>query len=284
MTTAVTLAPDRGIANDVIERQNVEQELSRILESICFRKCAQLSRFLRFAVNEALAGSNGVSKETLIGVEIFGRTPDYDPSIDPVVRVEARRLRKKLAEYYQSEGREHALRIELPKGSYLPVFEKQPGGVPAPRTIAVLPFADHSADQTLTALSDGLTTRLIARLASESGLRLVSIISVFRFKHRAADPRVLGNELNAELLLEGSLRRAGRLFRCDTQLISSADGLHLWAGSFDCGSRNLFAVEDAFATSIAAGVSGLLRRPQAKAAAENLENPLPNAPGSVPCH
>ena len=260
MTTAVTLAQARGISSDVIERESVEQELARVLESNCFRKCVQLSRFLRYAVNEALAGSNGGSKETLIAVEIFGRRPDYDPAIDPVVRVEARRLRKKLAEYYQSEGREHALRIELPKGRYLPVFERQPGRAAAPRSIAVLPFADHSADRTLSALSHGLTTRLIACLAEHSGLRLASITSVFRFEDRAADPRVLGIELNAELLLEGSLRRAGRRFRCDAQLISSADGLHLWAGSFDCGSHDLFAVEDAFAANIASGVRELLER------------------------
>ncbi|HLH38941.1 MAG TPA: hypothetical protein VKX39_07315 [Bryobacteraceae bacterium] len=259
MTTSVTIAPCFGITNGVIERENVQQELSRILASSCFRKCVQLSRFLRFAVNEALAGSNGVSKETLIGVEIFGRAPDYDPSIDPVVRVEARRLRMKLAEYYETEGREHTLRIKLPKGGYLPVFEKQPGRAAAPRTIAVLPFADHSADQTLSALSDGLTTRLIARLASQSGLRLASITSVFRFKQRGADPRFLGSQLNAEWLVEGSLRKAGRRFRCDTQLICSADGLHLWAGSFDCGSRNVFAIEDVFAANIAAGIGGVLK-------------------------
>ena len=96
--------------------------------------------------------------------------------------------------------------------------------------------------------------RLIARLAANGALRVVSSTSVFRFKQRAEDPRRLGAELSAGLVLEGSLRRAGKRFRCDAQLISSADGLHLWAGSFDCGSRDIFEVEDAFAAGIADGV------------------------------
>jgi TolB-like protein len=259
MTTAVTLAHDAGNTKRVAEPQGIEQALERVLESACFRKCAQLSRFLRYAVAQALAGSNATAKETLIAIEIFGRPPDYDPSIDPVVRVEARRLRSKLAQYYQTEGFNDPLRIDLPKGGYFPVFEVHETREPAPRSIAVLPFADHSTDHKLAALSDGLTTRLIALLASNSGLRMVSATSVFRFRQCAEDPRVIGSELNAQLLLEGSLRKAGKRFRCDTQLISSADGLHLWAGSFDCGLRDVFAVEDKFASGIADGVSSLIK-------------------------
>jgi TolB-like protein len=264
MTTAVTSFAGPSNISDVpdreeIVRDQIEQALERVLRSGRFRKCTQLSRFLRFAVAQALAGQNGASKETLIGVEIFRRPPDYDPGADPVVRVEARRLRHKLAEYYVNEGRDDAIRIELPKGGYLPVFEVRSTAAQA-RSIAVLPFADRSADSTLEALSDGLTVRLIAKLAAFGMLRLVSSTSVFRFKRRTEDPRRIGAELNAELILEGSLRKAGTRFRCDTQLISSSDGLHLWAGSFDCGQRDVFAVEDAFAGSIADGVNHAVMR------------------------
>jgi len=235
----------------------VERQLERVLASDGFRKCVQLSRFLRFAVDQALTGCNGASKETSIGVEIFGRRPDYDPGADPVVRVEARRLRHKLTEYYEREGREDPVRIDLPKGGYLPVFEIQSKPTPEPaaeRSIAVLPFADRSPEHALEGLSDGLTSRLIARLAGCTRLRVVSSTSVFQFKNRAQDARRIGEELNAGMILEGSLRQAGERFRCDTQLVSSADGLHLWAGSFDSGARDAFAVEDEFADVIARGV------------------------------
>jgi TolB-like protein len=206
----------------------IEKQLERISASDEFRKCPQLLRFLRFAVMEALSGRDGGSKERLIGMEVFGRPSDYDAGADPVVRVEARRLRRKLAEYYASAGRQDPLEIRLPKGAYIPTFDTKPG---AKKSVAVLPFSGH-------ALSDGLTTRLIARLAACSGLRV--------FKDRSVD---------VELILEGNVRQAGERFRCDSQLVCSSDGLHLWAGSFDCGHRDTFAVEDEFAEQIARGVS-----------------------------
>lgn len=208
----------------------VEKQLERIAASEEFRKCPQLLRFLRIAVNEAISGRGGW-KERLIGMEVFGRAADYDAGADPVVRVEARRLRRKLAEYYARAGREDALEIRLPKGGYVPTFEKRSGG--AKKSLAVLPFSGH-------ALSGGLTTRLIARLAAGGTMR------VFRFKDHAGD---------VELILEGNVRQAGERFRCDSQLVSSNDGLHLWAGSFDCDTRDLFAVEDEFAEQIARGVN-----------------------------
>jgi len=210
----------------------IEKQLERISLSEEFRKCPQLVRFLRFAVAEALSGRDGGSKERLIGMEVFGRPADYDAGADPVVRVEARRLRRKLAEYYARAGCEDAIEIRLPKGGYLPAFETRARSM-GKRSVAVLPFSGH-------ALSGGLTTRLIARLAASSALR------VFRFKEHAGD---------VEMILGGCVRQAGERFRCDSQLVCSSDGLHLWAGSFDCAQGDAFAVEDEFAEQIARGVS-----------------------------
>jgi TolB-like protein len=215
----------------VSDRHTIEKQLDRIASGDEFRKCPQLVRFLRFAVNEALSGRDGGSKERLIGMEVFGRSADYDAGCDPVVRVEARRLRRKLAEYYAGDGSGDPIEIRLPKGGYLPTFEVRVSKT-IKHSVAVLPFSGH-------ALSDGLTTRLIARLAASGDLR------VFRVKDRDAD---------VELILEGNVRHAGGRFRCDSQLVSSSDGLHLWAGSFDCADRDAFAVEDEFAGQIAAAV------------------------------
>jgi TolB-like protein len=219
----------------VINPQAIEQQLDRIRSSDEFRKCPQLLRFLRFTVDEALSGRDGGSKERLIGMEVFGRPSDYDAGSDPVVRVEARRLRRKLGQYYADGGREDPIEISLPKGGYLPAFEARTPFT-MKRSVAVLPFSGHE-------LSDGLTTRLIARLADFSGLR------VFRFKNHGQD-----HCEDVELLLEGNVRHAGERFRCDSQLVSSIDGLHLWAGSFDCMNQDAFTVEDEFAAQIASAV------------------------------
>src|SRR5258705_9138470 len=92
--------------------QSVEDQLQRILASSFFAQSARMSRFLRLAVEYTLAGRADEVKEYLIGVEVFDRKPSYDPRVDPIVRVEARRLRAKLQRYYESLGASDDLIIE----------------------------------------------------------------------------------------------------------------------------------------------------------------------------
>jgi len=94
----------------------------RILASPGFRDSQRLSSFLRYVVDLSLSGREADIKEYAIGVDVFGRGPDFDPKKDPIVRVQAGRLRLKLAEYYGSAGSRDSLHIEVPKGSYVPVF------------------------------------------------------------------------------------------------------------------------------------------------------------------
>src|SRR5271165_1544992 len=105
-----------------IPPEEVEAELQRILASPIFRKAPRHSRFLSFVVRKALDGSGDSVKEYLIGLEVFDREPDYDPGSDPVVRVEAGRLRSRLADYYRKVGRLDPIHIALPKGTYVPLF------------------------------------------------------------------------------------------------------------------------------------------------------------------
>ena len=100
----------------------IQAELERILASKCFRNSTRASRFLRFTVETTLRARGDPIKEYLIGVEVFGRDGSYDPRLDPVVRVEAGRLRSKLAEYYQTQGQDDSLVIDPPKGTYVPTF------------------------------------------------------------------------------------------------------------------------------------------------------------------
>jgi serine/threonine-protein kinase len=102
----------------------VRAQLDKILGSGAFAGSERPSRFLRFIVEQALEGHP--LKETLVGVEVFGRKPAYDPRLDGVVRVEAVKLRSRLKEYYESEGANDEVRIDLPKGGYLPSFEVSP--------------------------------------------------------------------------------------------------------------------------------------------------------------
>jgi hypothetical protein len=101
----------------------VRQQLQRIVESDGFRRSAQMERFLTLAVDRALLGRPEELKEYTLGRDVFHRGEQYDPRTDPIVRVEAQRLRRKLREYYKSQGSGDTIIITLPSGGYVPAFE-----------------------------------------------------------------------------------------------------------------------------------------------------------------
>jgi hypothetical protein len=113
-------SPEPHVPADAIRNQ-----LDRILASPEFVHSERLSRFLRFSVETSLEGHRDELKEYSLGVAVFDREQSYDPRIDPIVRVEAGRLRLKLREFYQASGRTDPLLIEFPKGSYAPVFQRR---------------------------------------------------------------------------------------------------------------------------------------------------------------
>src|SRR5262249_37856688 len=145
-------------------------------------------RFLRFTVERAVAGDADSLKEYTLALEVFDRPQDYDPKVDSVVRVEARRLRQKLDSYYRGDGSRDRIRISYPHGAYVPAFELLAVS-PERRGIAVLPFVSMSADPEQNFFCDGLTEQLIAALSAVDGLKVVARTSVFQFKGVAIDVR-----------------------------------------------------------------------------------------------
>src|SRR5271155_3471498 len=123
MTPTAVSETEETIALNGIPGQEIRSQLERILRSRAFIQSHRIRRFLQFIVEESLLGQPHRLKEYLIGLEVFDRRDQFDPRVDSIVRVEARRLRYKLDEYYRSEGREDGIRIVLRKGSYVPIFE-----------------------------------------------------------------------------------------------------------------------------------------------------------------
>ncbi|NJO31895.1 MAG: tetratricopeptide repeat protein [Rhodospirillales bacterium] len=100
----------------------MREALARIVESAEFVRSPRLQRFLRFVVEEALAGRGNALKEYAIAIEVFDRDSSYDPQTNSLVRVEASRLRAKLEKYNAIDGRDEPVHISLPAGSYMPAF------------------------------------------------------------------------------------------------------------------------------------------------------------------
>ena len=121
------------------EAAALRRQLEKVLGSPRFARNDRLSGFLRFVVELHLEGRDAEIKESVIGVEVFARKPDYNPKLDPIVRTEARRLRARLTEYYQGVGAGDPVVIELPKGGYVPLLRQNPvAGEAARRTGLVL--------------------------------------------------------------------------------------------------------------------------------------------------
>jgi len=107
-----------------MDAERVRAQLKRVLGSSAFADAEHGSRFLRFVVEAALEGRTSEIKESVIAVEALGRSTSFDPKTDPIVRVEAGRLRTRLSTYYQTEGKADTILIVLPKGSYVPQFSQ----------------------------------------------------------------------------------------------------------------------------------------------------------------
>jgi hypothetical protein len=104
------------------ERALIREQLERLLATSHFNSSRRYPSFLRFVVQNALSGQTEQLKERILGVEIFGRHADYDTATDPIVRVTAAEIRKRIEQYYQEAGHDDEIRISLPVGSYIPLF------------------------------------------------------------------------------------------------------------------------------------------------------------------
>jgi eukaryotic-like serine/threonine-protein kinase len=124
----------------------VREELEKVLSSRALRDSESLKRFLRYIVESTLAGEGDQLKEYRLGVDVFGRAGSFDPRLDPVVRITARRLRIKLREYYEDEGQRDRVRIEVPKGGYAACFVAPTQSDGAPRSDVAGPVDRSSSD------------------------------------------------------------------------------------------------------------------------------------------
>lgn len=237
----------------MIAWDEIQGQLARMLRSRLFARCVRLQRFLRFTVDRAMAGESESLKEYTLAIEVFDRPVSYDPRVDSVVRVEARRLRQKLQAYYQGAGWRDPVRIKYPQGSYAPVFEPLPSAnEEAGRTrVAVLPFINISPDPALDYFCDGLTEELISALSAVESLNVVARTSVFEFKGVSVDVRDLGRKLGVDAVIEGSVRRDGQRLRISVQAVEAETGYHLWSGAFDRARETSFRTQERISAIIA---------------------------------
>src|SRR6478609_1911525 len=252
------------------DQKAIREQLVRILNSGPFHQSRRRQRFLEYLVNETLAGRGERLKAYNVALEVFERPETFDPITDPLVRIEAARLRDKLREYYGTDGQSDPIHIDLPKGTYTPQIEFRHEDAPriarreAPPTqegsssvpaVAVLSFDDLSADQKLGYLGDGVAEDIITALSRFPDLVVVARGSSFAYKGKAVDMRQVGKELGVDYVVEGSVRKDGDKLRIVSQLIDTKNGEHVWAERFDRSGVDPWTLQDEVTGMIVSAIS-----------------------------
>src|SRR6201997_4581914 len=261
------VSSEKSLANSVadpVPATAVRDQLARVVNSPGFVSSVRLCRFLTHIVNRTLDGDIDSLKELSIAMEVFDRTSEYDSNIDAIVRVEARRLRAKLKAYYEEgPGSVDPVLIGLRPGSYVPVFrwlDTQPpkhrdeiGAAirPGRTSIAVLPFVNMSPEPEQDYFCDGISEEIINSLTRVSGLNVIARTSAFHFKGASIDIREVGQRLCADIVIEGSVRKAGEQLRISAQAIQAESGHHLWSETFRRELKDVFAIQEEMEQSVA---------------------------------
>src|SRR5215469_6124999 len=268
--------------------------LERLLSSRVFVQSTRLSRFLRFGVEAALAGHMTVN-EYSIGIDVFEKKGGFDPRIDPIVRVHARRLRSKLKQYYETEGIDDPIEISLPLRTYVPVFrpkpprslaEKRPAAfrsAPEPSdSILVFPFTNLSTSKDDDYFAEGLTRELIHVLSRIKEWRVIAW-HWGGSETRQSDFRELGKQLNAGAALWGTIRNNQKTLRISAELSSIPDRTVLWSQMYVLESDDPLGSQERLARTIC---QGLRARAEAQSAApvKSTSSPLAHGKWLAGCH
>ena len=249
-----------------LSEQEIRAELDRLLQSALFLQSDRLGRFLRFAIENALAGNTDVLKEYVIGTEVYDRKPPYHPSQDSIVRTEARRLRAKLKEYYESEGKQNPVFIYFRPGTYVPLFRRNESSAEVAMNgfaaegdlltkgvgvaVAVLPFVDLS-NRPLSALcARGVTDELIHNLTRTDGIRVISSTSFPQVVEAPHDIPSLSQKFGLNNVIEGTVREDYNRLRITARVLGS-DGFQMSSHRFDTAAteENLAQVQEQIATA-----------------------------------
>jgi len=269
--------------------EEVRACLQRVLASACFAS-RRRGELLRYLVERTLAGEADSIGEYAIALDVFRKPDSFDPRSESTIRAEMSRLRKGLADYYAAEGATDPWRFEFSARGYVPSWsqiEVAPAPVPAAsartrarlwigiaaalllasaaaivwrlntasapiRSLVVLPFANLTGDPANDSVADGITEGLTDSLARVASLRVVARTSAFQFRGKARDIREIGRQVNADAVVEGSVRRTGDHLAVTVQVNRTADGFHVLSRVFEGRPADLVRIEHDLAAPVLA--------------------------------
>lgn len=263
----------------------IKTQMELILNCRDFQASPRLKKFFRFLVEETLAGRAANLKGYTIATTVFERPDNFDAHADPIVRVEAAKLRSRLEHYYYTRGAEDPIHISLPKGGYVPEFSLRAAGreqtsdspMAAPQitmpwrmtdfdraSVAVLPFAFTSDGDRTDYFSDGLAEEITVHLTKFEDMAVTSSYSARQAWINSGDMAVVARALNVRFLLHGSVKITGERIRVIAEMADCETNSNVWAEKFDgwLTANDLFSIQDEIVQQVAARIadsSGLIK-------------------------
>src|SRR5262245_17783996 len=260
----------------VVTSDEIRTELTRILASPDFAASHQLASFLQYIVAESLAGRGDRLKERTVARGALGRDASFDPRLDCVVRVVAGKLRRALERFYSQQGAADPLWIDVPKGSYSPLFHRramqptvshsEPGGDASgvkPTTsngngrpvVAVMPLRSFTGGSHERFLADLLADDVALRLSRLHWLNVIDYLAAGSPEAELEEPCAIAARLHADFVFAGTVSKVGRRVRLTVRLIDVHTGILAWVDQFDrCIDKGPLAQQDDIADRIAAGL------------------------------
>jgi adenylate cyclase len=262
-------------AGQGLTEEAITSQLTVILASPEFKGKPTLTKFLRYVVEQTLAGCAHQIKGFTIATQVLGRKDNFDAVKDPTVRILAGKLRTALERYYLIFGIKDPVRIEVPKGTYVPVFlnlsVEQPVGrssrarpeaeavcSPVGPSIAVMPFNNLSRDPEQEHFADGLTEELTAEIARYQDFRVVACHSTMKMKGLRICAREVGRELNVRFFLEGSIRNENGCVKIAVRLIDTTTQMQIWGEQYrrDFSVGSLIHLQEEVAARVVGKIGG----------------------------
>jgi serine/threonine-protein kinase len=241
-----------------VSDEKLQKQLDRILNSKSFEGVDRLKRFLSFVVAETLAGRGDQLKEFAVGEQVFDKGADFDPRSDPIVRVQAGRLRARLTRYQLEEGQNDELILELPKGRYVPIFRTREANSPWRRitaalldrnSVLVVPFEYQGSNPELAELCRSVARDVTHAVTQIEGLTVTACGD--RTLSQVLDLSAAGLHPSAAILVHGSVQQRGDKLRINWQLIQGASGRYLWSEADTCSaSEDVFELQDRIAQAV----------------------------------
>ncbi len=261
--------PRSGLSHDAIRAQ-----LDRILGHREFQATDKMRDFLRFVVEEKLAGRAHQLKGYTIATQVFGRGDDFDPAHDPIVRIQAGRLRRALERYYLVAGGRDPIFIDIPKGRYIPQFAvhavapistavgmsagagEQLHSTAGP-SVAVLPLENLTDDPDQLYFAVGLAEDLMTELSRFQDIAVVSCQRPPTGGVLPANPVELGGSIGARFVLRGTVRRDPETVKVAMHLTDARSGRQVWDEDYShpAKANHLIATQEEIARSVVAAIA-----------------------------